>query len=96
VIAEALTSALMGFSLIGLGLAQTDSSSENEEPPRMTQDLLESRLDDSKLTIIDLRQPGEWESADVKIKGAVRENPQDVESWADKYSKDQELVLYCS
>ncbi len=95
-IEEAPALALMGFSLLGLGLAQTASSSENAEALRMTQDLLESRLNDSKLTIIDLRQPGEWESADVKIKGAVRENPQDVDSWADKYSKDREVVLYCS
>ena len=31
-----------------------------------------------------------------QIKGAVREDPRDVESWAHEYSKDKTYVLYCA
>ncbi len=40
---------------------------------------------------------GDWDNSKVKIQGAVREDPdKNVKSWAEKYSKDKTIVLYCA
>lgn len=57
---------------------------------------LESMLDKSGVVIIDARRDKEWNESDVKIEGAVRENPDDVPSWAGKYRKDKLIVVYCA
>ena len=51
-------------------------------------------LDNQKVIIIDVRGTEDWQSSDVKIKGAVRRAPQNYESWAGDLPKDKALVLY--
>ncbi len=63
---------------------------------KVTKEELKELLNDPTITIIDVRDTNDWESSNVKIPGAIRENPYDVESWADKYVKDQKLILYCA
>ena len=63
---------------------------------RMSKEELRSRLGDRDIVIIDVRQAYDWEMSDSKIRGAVREGPQDVTSWAKKYSKEKTIVLYCA
>ncbi|MDO3379360.1 rhodanese-like domain-containing protein [Geoalkalibacter halelectricus] len=62
---------------------------------RMSLEQLHGRLGESDLVIIDARTPGEWRRAEVKIPGAVREDPRQI-SWADRYDKNDTLVLYCA
>jgi len=38
----------------------------------------------------------DWTGSDLKIRGAVREDPLAVDSWANKYPKDKTLVFYCA
>ncbi len=64
--------------------------------PRMTKDELKAMLDNPDLVILDVRAEGDWKDSDSKIKGAVREDPGSVKSWAGKYSKEKTLVLYCA
>ena len=64
------------------------------EVPRIANEKLKSMLDDPDLVILDVRGAKQWEVSGRKIKGAVWEDPENVESWADKYSKDKTLVLY--
>ena len=59
-------------------------------------DTLNNHLVTSDIIIIDVRHGLSWEKSDLKIKGAVRENPLNVTSWADKYQKDSNIVLYCA
>ena len=47
------------------------------------------------LVIIDVRIERDWESATLKIPGAVWEDFFEVETWAEKYPKDKTIVLYC-
>ncbi len=58
------------------------------------EDLLAQR-DAQDLIIVDVRPMTSWMFSTSKIKGAVRENPNDVESWLGKYPKDRTIVLYC-
>jgi hypothetical protein len=65
--------------------------------PRMTKEDLRSLLDNPEVIILDVRIADEWKRSDLKIKGAVHEDPEkDYKSWASKYPKDKTLVFYCS
>ncbi len=65
--------------------------------PRMTKEELKSLLGNPDVAILDVRIAGEWKRGDLKIMGAVREDPEkDYGTWASKYPKDKTLVFYCS
>jgi rhodanese-related sulfurtransferase len=53
-------------------------------------------LGNPDLVIIDVRAQKDWKESDLKIKGAVREDPETVESWANNYSKAKTIVFYCA
>ncbi len=65
-----------------------------EEIPRITKEEVRGMLDNREVIIIDVRLGGNWNKNQLKIKGAVREDPSAVTSWMDKYSKDKTLVFY--
>ncbi len=65
--------------------------------PRMTKEELKPFLGNPEVVILDVRVAGEWKKSTLKIKGAVREDPEkDDKSRASKYPKDKTLVFYCS
>jgi predicted sulfurtransferase len=66
------------------------------DAPRMAKEELKRRLGDKDIVVIDVRTKDDWEMSGSKIKGAVREDPQDTASWAAKYAKEKTIVLYCS
>ena len=72
------------------------SFAKSPEAPRMTKDELKAMLGSPDLIIIDVRYGKDWTESDVKIKGAVREDPEAFDSWAKKYPKDKTLVFYCA
>jgi rhodanese-related sulfurtransferase len=80
---------------MGLYLARAASTSDI---PRMTVEDLKKLLDDpkSELIIIDVRTGSSWSKSELKIKTAVREDPEDFNSWAKKHPKEKTIVLYCT
>ena len=72
------------------------SFAKSAEAPRMTKEELMAMLGNPDLVIIDVRYGKDWTESDVKIKGAVREDPEAFDSWAKKYPKDKTLVFYCA
>jgi hypothetical protein len=64
------------------------------EIPRMTKEKLKAMLGNPDLVLIDVRLGRDWAESDSKIKGAIREDPEAVETWAQKYPKNKTLVLY--
>jgi len=66
------------------------------DAPRMTKEELKALLGNPDLIIIDVRLGKDWVDSDLKIKGAVREDPKAAETWANKYPKDKTLVFYCA
>jgi len=66
------------------------------DAPRITKEELKAKMGNPDLLIIDVRYGKDWTESDLKIKGAVREDPDAVDSWASKYSKDKTLVFYCA
>ena len=65
------------------------------EPDKITKEELLPLLGKQDLTILDLRLPREWDASNIKIKGAVREDPYKPGQWLEKYPKDTMLVMYC-
>ena len=64
--------------------------------PKMTKEDLKAQLGKPDVIIIDVRIGKDWKASELKIKGAIREDPQKVDSWAKKYAKDKNLVFYCA
>jgi hypothetical protein len=63
---------------------------------RMTKEELKGLLGKPDVTVIDVRSINGWNGSDVKLPGAVREDPTDPVTWAGRYKKDATLVLYCA
>ena len=59
-------------------------------------DELKSMLDSENTVVLDVRAGRDWSSSEFKIKGAIREEPGDVDAWAGNYGKDKTIVLYCA
>jgi hypothetical protein len=78
---------------ISLGMA-TVATDSHDEVTRIPKEKARSMLENSELTAIDVRMPHDWEASDMKIFGAVREDPYDAGSWANKYPKDKALLSY--
>jgi rhodanese-related sulfurtransferase len=72
------------------------SSSAAQDVKRMTIEELKGMLGNPDLVIIDARRDGDWKLSKVKIKGAVREDLEKVDTWMNKYPKDKTLVFYCA
>ncbi len=83
---------IMGQTVAALSAAATAEAGV----PMITADELKAKLGNPDLTILDVRRAAHWNASDRKIVGAVREDPEAVESWAGKYAKDKTLILYCA
>lgn len=66
------------------------------EVPLITKEQLKPGLGSPHVTIIDVRAGKDWNSSEKKIKGAVREDPDNVAAWAKKYQQWRDIVLYCA
>ena len=67
-----------------------------QEIPRMTKEELKAMIGNPELVILDVRSGRDWNSSESKIINAVREEPRQADSWADKYDKSKTFVLYCA
>jgi rhodanese-related sulfurtransferase len=67
-----------------------------EDVSRITKEQLKGMLGDPNTAIIDVRANVDWVGSNLKIKGAIREDPRRVNSWMEKYPKEKTLVFYCS
>jgi rhodanese-related sulfurtransferase len=57
---------------------------------------LKAMLGDPQVMIIDVRTPKDWNDSKTMIKGAVRQDPGKVPTWAKTLAKDKKIVVYCA
>ena len=88
--------AIVGAMLSCVGLAVAAEAPLPQDVPRMTKEEARAMVGNPDFVIVDVRQPKDWDESDSKIRGAVREDPSDVNAWADKYPKDKTLLFYCN
>lgn len=55
---------------------------------------LKANLDD--FLVIDVRTESDWNDSDRKILHAIRENPNEVATWAARFPADRPVVVYCA
>lgn len=82
---------LTAMAALGAGAAAA-----GDDAPRIGKDDVKAMLGATDTSIIDVRAVTDWWGSSLKIKGAVRENPNNVDSWASGYPKDRTLILYCT
>ena len=80
---------LIAPAMLNFPLAAADISNINKDD-------LKAMLDNPNVIILDVRTGKDWTASEFKIKGAVRANPHEFNSWAEKYPKDKKLVFYCA
>jgi rhodanese-related sulfurtransferase len=66
----------------------------SQEVPRISKEDLKEMLGKPDVVIVDVRTGSDWNASTVKVKGAVREEPDKVDSWIEKYPKSKTVVLY--
>jgi hypothetical protein len=64
------------------------------EIPRISKEELKAKLGRPEVVVIDVRTVWDRKMSLKQVKGAVREDPGAVKSWAKKYSQDKTIVLY--
>jgi rhodanese-related sulfurtransferase len=64
------------------------------EIPKISKEELKSMLGNPEVVVIDVRTLWDRKMSLKQIKGAVREDPGNVKSWAKKYSKEKTIILY--
>ena len=84
-----------GLLLLNCGIGRADESNLIEVE-RIRPGTLVKMLDKPDVLVLDVRSHGDWVETDRKVKGALREDPGEIDSWAGKYPKDKTYVLYCS
>jgi hypothetical protein len=81
---------------VSLVLLSAGTAFSYQKVQMMAGEQLKAVLNDPDVAIIDVRTGIDWDSTEWKIKGAVREDPLDVDTWAPRYPKDKMLVIYCA
>ena len=84
----ALCLAMVGFFLL--------KAMASDMIPRISKEELKVLIDYTDVTILDVRTERDWKSSEFKIRGAVKEDPGALKSWANNYSKNQTIILYCA
>jgi len=87
---------IVGIVMVFVLAAVFATQAAAQEAKRMSIEELKGMLGNPDLVIVDVRRDGDWASSQVKIKGAVREDPEKVDTWMSKYPKDKTLVFYCA
>jgi rhodanese-related sulfurtransferase len=87
---------LVACFIVILGLGMFVLQALSADAARMTKDELKALLGNSDLVLLDVRSGSDWKDSDLKIQGAIREEPKQIKSWSKKYSKDKTIVLYCA
>jgi hypothetical protein len=67
-----------------------------QEIPKISKEELKGMLGKPEVVLVDVRSGADWNASTSKIKGAVKEEPDNVDSWMNKYSKDKTLIFYCA
>lgn len=68
-----------------------------DDVPRITVQELKASIEKNEaVTVVDVRSRGSFERSDVKIKGAVRIAPNELNERASELPSGRDLIFYCS
>ena len=82
--------------VVSLIVAFSWACSSAAEAPRVDKETLKTWLADPQMVLLDVRAGDDWQDSKTKIKGAVRQDPKAVQTWAASLPKEKKIVLYCA
>ena len=85
--------AILGILVVFIGCTTIQRT---QDVPRISKDELKAKLGSPGIVLIDVRTENDWKKSDEKITGAIRMDPETVDSWAATLPKDKEIILYCA
>lgn len=87
---------LLGMAVFFLAVIFFFSGMANgDDVKRISKESLKSLLGSENVIVVDVRTARDYSSSDLKIKGALREDPSQVRKWMGKYEKEKTLIFYC-
>lgn len=87
---------LLGLTLIGLFSGPVLGAKKQGAFPdvqRLSVKELQSMMGRKDVLILDVRPQEQWESSTKKIPGALHEDPAKVATWAEKYPKEDTIIV---
>jgi len=67
------------------------------EPTRVTVEEVKARIDRGEpIAFLDTRSEEAWAKSDIRIKGAIRVPPKDVDRYLQQIPRNRSLVTYCT
>jgi hypothetical protein len=88
------TTVWAGMVIIVLGIGVVMAGAK--DIPKISKEKLKTMLGNPDVVVIDVRTFWDRNMSTKQIKGAIREDPTDVKSWAKKYPQGKTIVLYCA
>lgn len=82
------------IGIFGISILIPAAPARAQEVPRMSKEQVREIMGNPGVAVIDVRTEAQWKAAKAKVEGADRQNPMDFA--ANRYSKNQILVLYCA
>jgi len=79
-----------------LGILLITTAAVPNDVPRMTKEELKGHISAPNVIVLDVRTEKDWKASDLRIKGAIWEDPTKVDTWLGNYVKDKTFVLYCA
>jgi hypothetical protein len=73
---------LLGCFVVFLAIGIFISRILSADVQRITKDELKSLLGKPDVIVLDVRTGNDWKDSDLKIQGAIREEPGEVNSWS--------------
>jgi len=87
---------ILVLGLFSLGVEYGKTGEGSQDVPIVSKEKARAWMDSEGTVILDVRPKDQWEYSQYKIQGAEYQDPQKIDQWADSYSKDARLVLYCA
>lgn len=72
------------------------SASDTNSISRISKEEVKSLLGKPDVMVVDVRVAKDWDRSGFKIKGAVREDPREVQRHIDRFSSAKTLIFYCT
>lgn len=66
------------------------------EIPRIAKEEAQEMLGKSEVVFLDVRSGSDWKASDIKIIGAVHEDPSKMTDWISNYDLEKTYILYCA
>jgi hypothetical protein len=82
-----LFTVLVGFTFPLSSYASEEENQLISGAPTVTKEQIKELVGKPDFFLLDVRPNEQWRATQVKLPGAVHEDPEDVKSWADKYEK---------